>query len=107
MNKKYYHATLKTNTESILNEGIHQGSDRCVYLTDNPYDCCKFLMIRVVKPEDMQIFEVELPEEEVFESNDHSKSFFGCDAYCIYRDVEDYEITNIFELITDKRGELK
>ena len=102
MNKRFYHATLKTNTESIINEGIHQGFDGCVYLTDSPTDCCKFLIVRSVKPEDIQIFEVELPEEEVFESNDHSKSFFGCDAYCIDRDIEDHEITNIFELITNK-----
>lgn len=94
--KKYYHATSKKNLGNILNEGIKKGCDGCVYLTDKREDALKFVIFGCAN-ENIIVFEVELNEEEVVETFDHSESFFKCKAYGYYNDINAESITGAYD----------
>ena len=77
---KFFHATPEATAFQIASEKeIRPSWDGFVYLCKEATDACKFLLIRGIKK--MCVFEVELDESAVQESFDHSKVFFGCDAY--------------------------
>lgn len=77
---RFYHATTNEVMEKILRDKeIKQSWDGCVYLCKQPIDSCKFLAIRGIRK--VCVIEVELGNDEVQESHDHSESFFGCKAY--------------------------
>lgn len=95
MTKAYYHATPSENLESILSGGIIKGFEGCVYLTDNPNDCIKFLMLRFHKK--INVIEVFLEEDLVEESFDHNEGFFKCKAYAYYDNIPITEFGNIYE----------
>lgn len=79
--KSYFHATTEHNFESIKNDGeIKTGWDGVVYLADSAENALKFISIRAMgKP--IVVLEVELDENDVEETFDHSFSFFKCKAY--------------------------
>lgn len=83
--KKYYHATSFRNLYSILDEGIKPGCDGMVYLCDNPDGAAKFVAIRGML--DILVLEVNLVEEEVEESFDHSQAFFKERAFIYPRGI--------------------
>lgn len=85
---KFYHATTEKIMEEILKERkIKRSFDGVVYLCKKPLDCCKFLLIRGVKKEDIRIIQVDIPEKSAEESNDHDESFFKCKAYIYGGDI--------------------
>lgn len=57
-----------------------------MYLCKDPVDSCKFMIIRFVQR--VAVIEVDLPEEDVQESRDHSEEFFGCKAYIHTGDID-------------------
>lgn len=80
MTKTYYHATPFENLESIMkDQEIHRGCDGVVYLTDKPKDAVKFLAIRGYTK--ILVLGINLEEDLVEESFDHSEAFFKCKAY--------------------------
>ena len=85
MLKSYYHATPFENLNSILKKGILTGCDGVVYLTENPDEAARFVAIRGHKK--ILVIEVELEEEMVEESFDHSMIFFRCRAFTYPQDI--------------------
>ena len=86
MTKMYYHATPFENLESIMKDQvIRKGCDGVVYLTEKPNDAVKFLMIRGCRK--VLVLGVELEEDMVSESFDHSQAFFKCQAFTYPEDI--------------------
>ena len=84
---KFYHATTIKNAESIAEEKvIKKGWDGMVYLCTKKEDACKFLFVRLIR--EVCVIEVDLNEEDVEESFDHSESFFKCKAYMHKGDIK-------------------
>lgn len=84
---KYYHAAPKETMIRIVGEGkIKKSWDGAVYLCKEAVDSCKFLVMRGMK--EMSVIEVEIEENEVTESYDHSEAFFKCKAYMHNGDIE-------------------
>lgn len=84
---KFYHATQKEKMKKIIGEQkIRQSCDGVVYLCKQAVDSCKFLAVRGAR--EMSVIEIELNENDVEESFDHSESFFKCKAYMHYGDIE-------------------
>ena len=81
--KKFYHATPYDNLWSILCHGIRRGHDGAVYLAETREAALKFICIRCYEP--ILVIEVELDEDQVQESFDHSYAFFKEKAF-IYLD---------------------
>lgn len=92
MTKTYYHATPFENLESIMDQGIHRGCDGVVYLTEKPEEATRFLVIRGYI--DILVCEVQIEEDMVEETFDHSEAFFKCRAYGYSEDITPDEITN-------------
>lgn len=85
MIKKYYHATPFENLGSIFAKGIRKGCDGVVYLTEKPEEAVRFIAIRGCKK--VLVIEVEIEENLVKESFDHSQAFFRCRAYAYPGDI--------------------
>lgn len=86
MTKTYYHATPFENLESIfMDQVIRKGCDGVVYLTEKPEDAVKFLMIRGYRK--ILVLGVDLEEDMVSESFDHSQAFFKCRAFTYPEDI--------------------
>lgn len=84
---KYYHAAPKETMIKIVGEGVIKKSwDGMVYLCKEAVDSCKFLVVRGMK--EMSVIEVELDENKVEESYDHSEYFFKCKAYMHNGDIK-------------------
>ena len=91
MTKTYYHATPLENLESIMDQGIRKGYDGVVYLTEKPDEAARFVAIRGCMK--ILVLGVELEEDLVNESFDHSQAFFKCKAYSYSDDIPADEIT--------------
>lgn len=98
MTKTYYHATPFENLESILAQGIRKGYDGVVYLTEKPDEAARFVAIRGCMK--MLVLGIELEEDLINESFDHSEAFFKCKAYYYSDDIPVDEIT---EFLTYER----
>lgn len=85
MTKTYYHATPFENLASIFKKGILKGHDGVVYLTEKPEEAVRFVAIRGCKK--ILVIEVEIEEDMVTESFDHSQVFFRCRAYAYSKDI--------------------
>lgn len=84
---KFYHATTEENMEKILEDGcIKHSVGNVVYLCKKPLDTCKFLVIRGIR--EMCVIEVNIKENQVEESLDHSEAFFRCKAYTHNGDIK-------------------
>lgn len=92
MTKTYYHATPFENLESIMDQGIHKSRDGVVYLTEKPEEATRFVFIRGYV--DILVLEVQVEENMVEETFDHSEAFFHCRAYGYSKDITPDEITN-------------
>jgi len=92
MARKYYHATPFENLESIIDQGIHRGCDGVVYLTEKPEEAVRFVVIRGYV--DILVCEVQVEEDMVEETFDHSEAFFKCRAYGYSEDIIPDEITS-------------
>lgn len=79
MTKTYYHATPFENLESIMDQGIRKSRDGVVYLTEKPEEATRFVVIRGYV--DILVCEVQVKEDLVEETFDHSEVFFKCRAY--------------------------
>lgn len=79
MKKTYYHCAPFENLPGILGEGLVPGCEGIVYLTEDPRRSAMFVAIRGVK-EILNVI-VELDEEEVVETFDHSQAFFKCRCF--------------------------
>lgn len=99
MTKTYYHATSFENLESIMvkDQIIRKGCDGVVYLTEKPKDACKFLLVRGVRK--ILVIGVNLEEDMVSESFDHSQAFFKCRAFTYPEDIpfDCFESAQTFE----------
>jgi len=95
MTKTYYHATPYENLESIMDQGILRGSDGVVYLTERPEDAAKFVAIRGCRK--ILVLGIEIYEDMVEESFDHSQAFFRCKAYTYSDDIPADEITEFLK----------
>lgn len=80
MLKSYYHATPYENLGSIFKNGILTGYDGVVYLTENPDEAARFVVIRGYKK--ILVIEVVVEDSLVKETFDHSQIFFRCRAFC-------------------------
>lgn len=85
MLKSYYHATPFENINSIFSKGILKGCDGVVYLTEKPEEAARFVAIRGYKK--ILVIEVELEDNLVTESFDHSQIFFRCRAFSYPYDI--------------------
>ena len=84
--KKYYHAATPETMEKIVSDGVvKKGIDGCIYICERPDDAAKFVAIR--GHEVIDVIELNLPEDKVIESYDHSIQFFGCRAFMYRGDV--------------------
>ena len=95
MTKTYYHATPFENLESIMDQGLHKGCDGVVYLTEKPDEAVRFIAIRGCKQ--ILVLGIELEEDLVNESFDHSEAFFKCKAYSYEDDIPADEITEFLK----------
>ena len=95
MTKTYYHATPFENLESIMDQGIHRGCDGVVYLTERPEEAARFVAIRGCR--NILVLGVNIEEDMVKESFDHSQAFFKCRAYMYQDDVSPDEITEFLQ----------
>lgn len=95
MTKTYYHATPFENLESIMDQGILRGCDGVVYLTEKPEEAARFVAIRGCR--EILVLGIELEEDLVNESFDHSKTFFKCKAYMHSDDIPADEITEFLK----------
>ena len=91
MTKTYYHATPYENLESIMDQGIRKGYDGVVYLTEKHDEAARFVAIRGCKK--ILVLGIELEEDLVSESFDHSEAFFRCKAYMYPENIPANEIT--------------
>lgn len=83
---KFYHATTKDNAIAIMADGVIKRGLGGVFFCKDPHDACKFLLLRGVR--DIAVITVDLKEDEVEESFDHSEAFFQCKAYTHYDDIK-------------------
>ncbi len=91
MKKKYYHATPYENLPSILENGIMPGFEGIVYLCETATDSLKFVAIRGCQ--DILVIEVELNEDDVIETFDHSEAFFKCKAFGYQETIQVSQMT--------------
>jgi len=90
MKRTYYHATPYENLFSVTEKGIIKGIDGVVYLTEKPYEAARFVAIRGF--DKILVLGVEIDEDKVKESFDHSEAFFKCKAYFYPEDISVDEI---------------
>lgn len=95
MTKTYYHATPFENLESIMAQGIIRGCDGVVYLTEKPEEAARFVAIHGCKK--ILVLGVELEEDLINESFDHSQIFFMCRAFTYQGDIPADEITEFLK----------
>lgn len=95
MIRTYYHATSYENFDSILDQGIKRGCDKVVYLCEKPEEAARFLAIRGVNP--IIVFAVNIEEDLVEESFDHSEAFFKCKAYTYPDDIDFNDIVEAYK----------
>ena len=95
MTKTYYHATPYENLESIMDQGIRKGCDGVVYLTEKPEEAARFVAIRGSMK--ILVLGIELEEDMVTESFDHSFLFFKCRAFTYPEDIPADEITEFLK----------
>lgn len=93
MTKTYYHATPFENLDSIMEKGILKDRYGYVYLTTKPDEAARFVAIHMCR--DILVVEVDLEEDLVEESFDHSQTFFKCRAYRYQGDVSPDDIREI------------
>lgn len=90
MTRTYYHATSMENLESILDQGIRRGCDNVVYLCERPEEAARFPAIHGINP--IIVFGVNVEDDLVTESFDHSERFFKCKAYMYPDDIDANDI---------------
>lgn len=78
-----YHATTEEGFVSICESQCIKPrfSDKTVYLAKSPISAIRFVAHRVPITEDLYVFEVDIPDSNVFETFDHNPSFFKCRSY--------------------------
>lgn len=77
-----YHATPMENLYSIMDEGIHPGTDGVVYMCEKPEDSAKFLAVRMIR--EILVCKIKIykkDEKLITETFDHSERFFKCRAF--------------------------
>lgn len=94
MTKTYYHATPYENLISIMMSGIYAGGDGYVYLTNSPESAATFVAIRGCK--DILVCGVDLEEDLLDESFDHSLAFFKCRAWMHKGDISVDDIKDYY-----------
>lgn len=94
MTKTYYHATPFENLNSIMTQGIRKGCDGVVYLTERPEDAAKFVAIRGCTK--ILVLGVDIEEDMVTESFDHSEVFFKCKAYMYSENISSDDVREIY-----------
>lgn len=94
---KYYHATSEKAFNSIMKEGvIKTGIDGIIYLTISREDALKFIGFRLIG-QPIYMLEVELNDNDVFETFDHSYKFFKCKSYGVDKNIDVSNITNVWK----------
>lgn len=94
MLRTYYHATPRENIRSILAGGILRGVDGVVYLTKEPDEAARFLLIRGCR--NILCIEVLVDDEKVEETFDHNQSFFKCRAFGYFGDIKPDDMIGFF-----------
>lgn len=94
---KYYHATSEYAFNKIIDTGkIKPGIDGIIYLADSKQNALKFICFRLIN-EPIYVFEVELNENDVEETFDHSYKFFKCKSYGYNKDILIDNIINVWK----------
>ena len=84
---KFYHGTDESHLSQILASGvIKPGIDGVIYLTKSADDVMKFMMFRPIHT--ICVLELDLPEEDVIETFDHSFAFFKCRSYGYEKEID-------------------
>lgn len=86
--RKLYHGTSIENFNSMVKDGVIKTSyfSQCIYCCQSKEDVLKFMYIYQVTP--CIILEIEVPDEDVVETFDHSPVFFQCRCFGITKAVE-------------------
>ena len=87
----YYHARSESGSQRAMASGKLQASfDGLVYLCDKPENALKFVALGCYGDPNAKVyvFEVELDDENVVETFDHSESFFGFRCYGHLGDID-------------------
>lgn len=87
---KFYHATDYENVNSIVDKGLIPGIDGIIYLADSFENALKFVIFRGY--ERILVCEIDLDENQVQETFDHSFTFFGCKAYGYNKKIPFYDM---------------
>ena len=87
---KFYHATDYENVDSIVDKGLIPGIDGIIYLADSFENAVKFVMLRGY--ERILVCEIDLNEDQVQETFDHSPIFFQCKAYGYSKKIPFYDM---------------
>lgn len=103
----FYHATTREKMFHIVGEGkLRANAFGEVFLCKEPIDACKFLVCRGITR--ISVIEIELDESDVVVSDDHSESYFQCQAFIHNGDIEitgDEKITDyIFDTSEGETG---
>lgn len=95
MLKTYYHATPYENLESIMSKGLMRGCDGVIYLTEKPEEAARFVAIRGYHK--ILVIGIDVEEDSVEESFDHSQVFFNCRAYTYSEDIEPDKLIYLYK----------
>lgn len=93
-----YHATHQKNLPSIMLEGIHPGTDGCVYLTEEFGQAASFALLHNVPQEDVVVLECHLPDSRVYETFDHSRNYFDFPCFGYPKTINPSQIKKFLEI---------
>ena len=90
-----YHATNEKGFRGIVSSGcIKPGVDGIVYLADSAGNALKFVAVRTSFRDTIYVFRVEVPDNEVSETFDHSYRYFKCKSYGYRGNITVGDLTN-------------
>lgn len=100
---KYYHGTSYANLFKIIDDKkIKTGIDGLVYLAKSKDDAFKFVALRYMT-EDIVVIEMELDDNNIIETFDHSQTFFKARAYGYKGDISTDKVTNCWKYPIEER----
>lgn len=100
---KYYHGTSYKNLLKIINDKkIKASIEGIVYLTKSKQDALKFISFRYMT-EDIAVIELNLDDNNIIETFDHSQNFFKARSYGYKGDIDTSNVTNCWKYPVEGR----
>lgn len=100
--KTLYHGTSEDNFNKIISEGVIKTSfDGYIYCCETEEDVLKFMYIRNFNRKPCIILELQIPEEDVTETFDHSQAFFQCRCFGITKPVPFDDVVDCKKFVFD------